>query len=99
MEQWDSEYFDMEVEAFIAFEAGNTGSFQFGLVQGEIDYRVAVVGGRPRAEWSFLGRDEMDEASGRGWAEVDGDSLKGVFFLHGGDESSFRATRQRPRRR
>lgn len=99
MDKWDADYLDMEVPAFIALEANNLGGFQFGLVQGDIDYRVTSVGGRPRADWSFIGRDEMDEASGRGWAHVDGDILTGKLFFHRGDESGFRAERQRPQRR
>jgi len=33
MEMWDSDYCDMEVEAFIEFGSDGTGTFQFGLVR------------------------------------------------------------------
>lgn len=99
MQKWGPDYLDMEVEAFISLEADNLGSFQFGLVQGDVDYRVTSDGARPRVDWSFIGRDEMDEASGRASAHVDGDVMTGAFFFHRGDESTFRAERQGRRRR
>ncbi len=34
MEQWDIEYMDMEVEAYIQIDPQNSGEFQFGLVSG-----------------------------------------------------------------
>jgi len=32
MEQWDKDYFNMKVQAFIEFKKDGTGDFQFGLV-------------------------------------------------------------------
>lgn len=38
----------------------------------------------------------MDEASGRGWAQIDGDGkLHGHIFFHNGDDSSFVARKSR----
>jgi hypothetical protein len=36
----------------------------------------------------------MDPASGRGWARVEDDTMRGKLFIHQGDESSFTAKRQ-----
>lgn len=41
MDQWDQDYVDEEVEGFIEFDSKGLGSFQFGYVQGQIDYRPA----------------------------------------------------------
>ncbi len=40
MESWDAEYYDMEVPAYFAIIKDGGGIFQFGLVQGEMDWRV-----------------------------------------------------------
>jgi hypothetical protein len=41
MELWDQEYLDLEGPAHIVFKRGRLGSFQFGAVQGWLDYRSA----------------------------------------------------------
>ena len=55
-------------------------------------------------EFSFEGSDEGDRISGRGWAILDGEQLRGHLFINQGDDSGFRAARanasarRRPRR-
>ena len=68
MEMWDQEFVDMEVERHFNFGKDNLGSFQFGLVQGQIDYRIEKIGEQERIEFSWEGKDETDDALGRGWA-------------------------------
>jgi hypothetical protein len=94
MEVWDADYFDMEVPAHITVRDNLTGSFQFGLVQGELDGRIEVIGGHPRLEFSWSGSDENDEVAGRGWLQVTGDEAEGRIFFHLGDDSGFTAVRQ-----
>ncbi len=60
MECWDREYLDLVVPAFIEFEEGRDGSFQFGTVRGGLDHGIV-----------------------------------GRLFIHGSDDSSFRAVRGR----
>jgi len=67
MEVWDADYFDMEVAAHVTIRNDLTGEFRFGLVQGDIDARVADIGGVARVEFSWSGADENDPMSGRGW--------------------------------
>ena len=45
------------------------------------------------------GNDEMDPASGRGWAVLDGDEIHGVIAIHHGDESEFVAKRAKAYKR
>jgi hypothetical protein len=97
MEQWDQDYVDDEVEGFFEFASDNLGRFQFGLVRGDIDYRLGARDGKPCIEFSWEGRDEMDAAQGRGWAVVGGDELKGAIFFHQGDDSEFKARRKKSR--
>jgi len=94
MSNWDEDYINEEVRAFIEFEPSQRGDFQFGYVRGDIGYRDVLRDGKPAVEFSWEGNDEMDPATGRGWAVLDGDRLKGMFFFHQGDESEFQAERQ-----
>jgi hypothetical protein len=98
MEQWDQDFVDEEVEEFFEFDTTNRGSFQFGLIRCDIDYRIGTREGKPAVEFSFEGTDEMDAVMGRGWAVLDGDKIEGAIFFHQGDESEFRATRTKPAR-
>ena len=93
MEQWDQEFVDEEVEGFFEFKPDGHGSFQFGYVRGQIDYRLSMCEERPRLEFSWDGNDEMDPAQGRGWVTADGDQIDGILFFHRGDESKFKAVR------
>lgn len=93
MSGWDQDYVDMEVPGHITFDKGSAGSFQFGLVQGQMDCRVDKQR-EQRIEFTWHGFDEGDELTGRGHAEiVDGD-LQGRLYIHLGDDSAFRAVRQ-----
>lgn len=94
MEAWDADYFDMEVAAHVTICNDLTGEFQLGLVQGDIDARVADIGGVARVEFSWSGADENDPMSGRGWMDVTGDQAQGRFFIHLDDDSAFTSVRQ-----
>jgi hypothetical protein len=87
MDMWDREFIDTEVRGFFDFANKHLGSFQFGHVQGEIDYRMGKRDGRPAVEFYWNGQDEMDQAQGRGWLVLEGDELKGMFYFFLGDES------------
>ena len=93
MSNWDQDFVDMEVPGHFTFAADRMGSFQFGLVQGEMDCHF---GGKPagRVEFTWQGNDECDEASGSGHAEVVKGELHGHIQFHMGDGSEFRAVRQ-----
>ena len=95
MSNWDQDFVDMDVPGHFTFAANRMGSFQFGLVQGEMDCRFD---GKPpgRVEFTWQGSDEGDEVCGRGHAEVVGGELQGHIQFHMGDGSEFRAVRQEP---
>lgn len=94
MEIWDQDFVDMEVAGHFTFQRKDLGSFQFGLVQGEIDWRIETFGDETRLAFSWLGRDECDPSSGRGWARIENGELRGRFYIHFGDDSGFRAVKQ-----
>jgi hypothetical protein len=49
MSGWDEDYFNEEVQAFIEFEANGTGHFQFGYLQGYMDWRPGPPPASPSA--------------------------------------------------
>ncbi len=95
METWAQDFVDAEVDGFLEFGPDRFGSFQFGYVRGDVEYREGARDGKPSIEFSWNGHDEMDPSRGRGWAVVDVDQLEGTFFIHRGDESAFRAKKQK----
>jgi len=95
MSEWDKEYIDEEVPGYFEFGPDDLGSFQFGYVQGDVDYRVTERGDKPAVEFSFEGGDGADgtPCTGRGWMTLGGETLKGEFFFHRGDESEIELSR------
>jgi len=95
MEMWDQDFVDAEVEGYVRLDDGGSGEFQFGYVHGLIDHDLGRRDGRPAAEWSWEGNDEMDPASGRGWAALQDDgTIKGKLSFHRGEKSGFVAIRK-----
>ena len=106
MSMWDKDYVDEEVPGYIEFGADNLGSFQFGYVQGDVDYRATERGDKPAVEFSFEGGDGADGSpcSGRGWMTLDGETLTGMFLFHRGDDTEIELSRMaqkkaKPRKR
>jgi hypothetical protein len=87
METWGREVIDAEVRGYFQFGDKRFGTFQFAFVKGAIDYRIGERDGKPVVEFSWDGQDEMDSARGRGWFVFEGEDLKGMFYIHFGDES------------
>jgi len=112
MELWDDDYVNMERQAFVEIGPDSGGSFQFGLVRGELDGYVETPEGEPpdhrrdptqlvsdRFTFTWAGFDELDEVSGIGWMRVTGaNDAVGLIKFHEGDRSTFRARRVRARR-
>jgi hypothetical protein len=72
------------------FAANCLGRFEMIAVVGDLDCRFE----ENRVEFTWTGNDEMDDASGRGWATLSKDgALKGRIYFHHGDDSSFIARR------
>lgn len=89
MSQWDEEYINAEVPAFIEFDARGTGRFQFGYVRGNLTGKIGLRDGKRTIEFTWEGMDEMDECSGQGWVVLEGNELQGLIVFHSGDESEF----------
>lgn len=84
--------YDMAVaEAYILFDDGG-GEFALDCLTGSI--HGACEG--HAIEFSWEGSDEMEPASGDGWAELhEDDSLEGEICLHNGDDIPFIARRSK----
>jgi hypothetical protein len=93
MEQWDKDFIDLVGEAHITFEKKNRGELHFGAVDCELDCRIEKLGEQERIEFSFVGVDEGDEVSGRGWAVLEGGLLLGRIYFHDGEDSGFIAAK------
>jgi hypothetical protein len=79
-------YPDMIEPAYILFDIDGSGEFAFGCVTGQISGAADT----DTVEFSWDGNDEMDEAGGDGWAEIQPDgSLTGEICFHRGDEVVF----------
>jgi len=91
MSAWEDEYLDEEVQAFFEFEETGSGSFQFGYIQGLMDCRTTSREGKPAVEISWQGGDGADGTplTGRGWAILQENELRGMIFIHLGDDSEF----------
>ena len=83
----------MDVPGNITFGKDQNGNFQFGMVQGQMDCRLAERQCQ-RIEFTWHGFDEGDELAGRGHAEIVKNELHGHLYIHLGDDSAFRAIRQ-----
>jgi hypothetical protein len=66
MDQWDQDYIDLVVPGYILFEENDLGEFQFGTVEGSLDYRTKPHDETERLEFLCSGSAEIDPVSGRG---------------------------------
>jgi hypothetical protein len=94
MDEWDQDYIDLVVPGYISFDEKGSGAFQFGTVEGSLDYRIEPYGASERLEFSWEGSDEMDPVSGRGWAMIKEGQLHGKLYFHEGDNSGFIAEKK-----
>lgn len=86
MPDYTSDYPDRVEPAYILFDGKGGGEFAFGCATGAIH----GAGNTNNVEFSWTGNDEMDEACGSGWAELQPNgSLKGQICLRGGHEADF----------
>lgn len=90
MPDYTDDYRDMMEPAYILFGA-TRGEFAFGCVTGAF----AGGGDHDAMQFDWHGNDELNQAQGDGWAELQPDgSLSGQICFHGGDEANFIARRE-----
>jgi hypothetical protein len=96
LSNWDEDYVNEEVRAFIEFDNRRCGLFPFSDVRGNIDCRTTSREGKPVVEFSWEGGDGDDgpPLTGRGWAILEKNKLHGMIFIHQGDESDFEVERE-----
>jgi hypothetical protein len=89
MEAWDKHFLDLVEPAYILFDE-TSSEFAFGCVTGSF----GGAGDIDAIAFDWDGANEMDEAYGDGWAELQDDgTLVGEITFHNGDESGFIARR------
>lgn len=94
MEMWDQDYVGEITEGHFTFEKDGVGYFLFGLVEGEIDYRIEKVGEFERLEFSWEGQDENDPELGRGYVTLKEIFIVWKIYFHIGDDSWFKDERK-----
>jgi hypothetical protein len=52
MDMWDQDYIDLIIPGYFSFYKDELGYFQFGVVDGQIDYRIEKIGDVERLEFS-----------------------------------------------
>ncbi len=88
MPDYEADFPDMVEPAYILFDGKGGGEFAFGCVTGAI----RGIGDKNAVEFTWEGNDEMEEARGDGWAELQPNgSITGQICFHGGDEANFTA--------
>lgn len=93
-ELWNREALDLVVPAFIRLDPEGLGEMRLIAIGASVDYRAEQRDEAPVLEFSWAGFDERDATSGRGWARIEGDTMRGKLYIHRGDESTFVARRE-----
>lgn len=92
-ELWDLDDLDLIEPAHLTLAPKGRGRLGLLAIEATLDYRVVQRESLPAIEFSFEGFDEGDRLSGRGWAILDDEQLRGHLFVHHGDDSGFTARR------
>ena len=98
MSEWDNDYVNEEVQAFIKIEKSGGGEFHFGLVHGSMYGDYEKCNGNLIYDFTFEGSDECDPVTGDGWMKINEDrTAEGEIRFHAGDKSKFWAKRNNRR--
>jgi hypothetical protein len=91
MELWDQDFIDLVGPGQMVVYEDGWGSFSFGAVELDLDCTAHRTGKQGRITFTFEGFDEGDEVSGKGWAKLHNNELRGEIHFHLGDRSWFKA--------
>jgi hypothetical protein len=95
MESWDVDYINLVGPGHLAIDPKGVGSVRFGAVDADLDWRIEDIRSGQKLQFTFKGFDEGDPVSGRGWATISGPEMIGRICFHDGDESGFKANREK----
>ncbi|MEA3559625.1 MAG: hypothetical protein U9R75_10260 [Candidatus Thermoplasmatota archaeon] len=94
MSEWDPEYLNMEVQAFIRIDKNSKGEFRFGLVSGQISGGFEKDTECERFKFTWEGNDEGEYVSGDGWIRAKDDEFaEGEIRFNSGEISLFITTK------
>jgi hypothetical protein len=98
-ESWDVGDLDLLEPAHLTLETKGRGKLGLLAIEAAPDYRVVQRDGLQAIEFSFEGSDEGNRISGRGWAVLDGEQLRGrLFFIRATTLGLWRGVFPWPRR-
>ncbi|MEK6921717.1 MAG: hypothetical protein AABX82_07555 [Nanoarchaeota archaeon] len=90
MSEWDNDYVNEEVKAFIKIDKSCQGEFHFGYVQCSTSGDFKKNGTDLVYDFTFEGSDECDPTNGDGWMKINQDgTAEGEIRFHMGDCSKF----------
>ena len=90
MSEWDDDYVNEEVKAFVKIEKSGIGEFHFGFVHGFICGELKKDKENMIFDFMWEGNDECDSVNGDGWLKMtDNNHAEGKIRFHGGDVSKF----------
>lgn len=96
MSEWDEDYINMEVQAFIRIDKKGKGEFRFGLVSGHISGGFVKDENDVIFKFAWEGSDEGEYVSGDGWIRArDDENAEGEIRFHSGEISLFKASKVR----
>ena len=89
MDAWDSDFIDMVTPGNIKIQKNGHAEMHFGCVDIWLECRMDKYVKGEKLEFTFEGNDENDSVSGRGWAILQEDKMKGHIYFYLGDDSDF----------
>lgn len=96
MSEWDEDYCNMEVQAYINIEKSGLGEFQFRLVTGSLNGDFKKTNDETIFDFTFDGSAECDPTNGDGWMKIKEDgTAEGEIRFHMGDISKFWAKKSK----
>ena len=96
MSEWNNDYVNEEVRAFIKIKKSGIGEFHFGYVQGSMSGDFKKCGENLTYDFTFEGNDECEQASGDGWMKINPDgTAEGEIRFHMGDKTNFLAKKEK----
>lgn len=94
IDMWNGDYSNKTTEGFVKVEDSKIGSFQIGVISGEIEGKLVEYFGKESFEFIFEGTEDGDSISGCGWMLFrEKDIVKGEFRFYLGSNLAFLAKR------
>lgn len=101
MSEWDNDFVDEDVKAYLLIEKSGSGEFRFGYVSGDDVHGEFKQQGKDIIfDFTWDGSDECDHVFGDGWMKLTNKTTaEGELRFHGGEKSHFWVKKLNERRK